>query len=233
MCHCSVAYVCLRLGDGVEATCTPLALVRSPTRAGQGKYGCGRVYGPGTEPAPYVYSGPTNPKKDTRDFELKKLDGQIICTDPRCTALRKVKKGKKFVDRPNDTPLTACEGCGGKYGCGAKYNAQTCPKPTDKDGNIDEERGSIKCTSPACRKLRFCRPARTGRNPRPEQKPNDSALYKNTLRSLTKMECPNCHVRWPRPKFSRAFDDDAINAGAPLGAVPGRPDGRRQEGPRL
>ena len=217
----------------MEATCTPFALVRSPTRAGQGKYGCGRVYGPGTEPAPYVYSGPTNPKKDTRDFELKKLDGQIICTDPRCTALRKVKKGKKFVDRPNDTPLTACEGCGGKYGCGAKYNAQTCPKPTDKDGNIDEERGSIKCTSPACRKLRFCRPARTGRNPRPEQKPNDSALYKNTLRSLTKMECPNCHVRWPRPKFSRAFDDDAINAGAPLGAVPGRPDGRRQEGPRL
>ena len=57
-----------------------------------------------------MYSGPTNPKKDTRDFELKKLDGQIICTDPRCTALRKVKKGKKFVDRPNDTPLTACEG---------------------------------------------------------------------------------------------------------------------------
>ena len=66
----------------------------------KGKYGCGRVYGPGTEPAPYVLLGPTNPKKDTRDFELKKLDGQIICTDPRCTALRKVKKGKKVVDGP-------------------------------------------------------------------------------------------------------------------------------------
>ena len=31
----------------------------------KGKYGCGRVYGPGTEPAPCVYSGTTNPK-DTR-----------------------------------------------------------------------------------------------------------------------------------------------------------------------
>ncbi len=164
----------------------------------KGKYGCGRVYGPGTEPAPFVYSGP-NPPKTERDKELKKLDGQILCTDPRCTALRKVKKGKKFVDRPNETPLTACDGCGGKYGCGAKYNAQTCPKPTDKDGNIDEEKGSMKCISPACRKLRFCRPARTGRNPRPEQKPNDSALYKNTLRSLTKMECPNCHARHSPP----------------------------------
>ena len=73
----------------------------------QGRFGCGKVYGPGTEPAPYVYSGPTNPKKGTRDFELKKLDGQILCTDPRCTALRKVKQGKKVVDRPNETPLTA------------------------------------------------------------------------------------------------------------------------------
>ena len=39
-------------------------------------------------------------------------------------------------------PTTACckcEGCGGKYGCGAKYNAQTCPKPTGK-GNIDERK---------------------------------------------------------------------------------------------
>ena len=57
----------------------------------------------------------------------------------------------------------------------------------------------MKCISPACRKLRFCRPARSGRNPRPEQKPNDSALYKNTLRSLTKMECPNCHARHSPP----------------------------------
>ena len=110
------------------------------------------MYGPGTEPAPFVSADP----------EHKKINGQIICTDPRCTATRKVRKGKKVIDGCNDTPLEACGGCGGKYGCGAKYTPQTCPKPTDKDGNIDEAKGSMKCISPACRKLRFCRPARGG-----------------------------------------------------------------------
>lgn len=164
-----------------------------------GKYGCGRVYGPGDEPAPFAYNGP-QPPKDPADKDRKKLDGQLLCTDPRCTQERKVKKGKKVLDGRNDTPLEACGGCGGKYGCGAKYTKQTCPRPTDKDGNFDEEKGSIKCTSAACRKLRFCRPARGGRGPKPaEAKPNDRALFKNTLRSLTKMECPNCGQRHTAP----------------------------------
>ena len=93
---------------------------------------------------------------------------------------------------------------------GSKYNAQNCPKPTDKDGNIDEEKGSMKCISPACRKLRFCRPARTGRNPRPEMKPNDSALYK---------------------RHAPLADENGVS---PLSRVTRRPtrrpDGRRQEG---
>lgn len=164
-----------------------------------GKYGCGRVYGPGDEPAPFAYNGP-QPSKDPADKDRKKLDGQLLCTDPRCTAERKVKKGKKVLDGRNDTPLEACGGCSGKYGCGAKYTKQTCPQPTDKDGNFDEEMGSIKCTSAACKKMRFCRPARGGRGPKPaEAKPNDRALFKNTLRSLTKMECPNCGQRHTAP----------------------------------
>ena len=141
----------------------------------------------------------TEPPKTERDKELKKLDGQIICTDPRCTALRKVKKGKKVIDRPNDTPLTACEGCGGKYGCGAKYNAQTCPKPTDKDGNIDEEKGSLKCAHRPAGSCASVDRRAAAATPDRSRSPTIARLYKNTLRSLTKMECPNCHARHSAP----------------------------------
>ena len=66
---------------------------------------------PGQEARPFVYSGPT-PEKE-RDKELKKLDGQIICTDPRCTAYGKSRRVRSC--RPAQRHAAdGVQGCGGK-----------------------------------------------------------------------------------------------------------------------
>jgi len=142
----------------------------------KGKFGCGHVYGPTTEPA-------------------ADADGKLRCTNPACTALRPVKEKKKVVQRRNDTPLIACSGCSGKYGCGAKFTRLTCP-PADAEGKQP-------CPHARCRALRS---VSYNRGKKIEQKPNDRQLFKYTLRSLTKKVCSDKDCK--RDHFAPLPEDD-------------------------